>query len=91
MGGNVQDMMVALKNCKVVVGCLSNNFEANTRCNDLFTYVKQSLNKPTHIAVMDENMNWKQTDLGMKIGQPVCYTLEIQSCFLSVYLNVFYN
>ncbi|XP_033743245.1 uncharacterized protein LOC117329409 isoform X2 [Pecten maximus] len=69
-GAKLNDMMMALKNCKVIVGVMSDEFERDKMCSNMFHYAMEGLNKPFHIACVGESKEWQKTDLGMKIGQP---------------------
>ncbi|XP_021366171.1 uncharacterized protein LOC110458668 [Mizuhopecten yessoensis] len=69
-GTKMNDMMMALKNCKVLVGIMSDEFERDQNCSNMFQYAMEGLSKPFHIACVGESTDWQKTDLGMKIGQP---------------------
>lgn len=56
---------------QVVVCCVSDQFEQDQKCRDMFLYIKEQLFKKFAIAVIRESMEWKSSELGMKIGQPV--------------------
>ncbi|XP_076445934.1 uncharacterized protein LOC143283637 [Babylonia areolata] len=66
---SVEDMMMALKNCKVVVALVSDNFEQDKKSNDLLMYTMDTLNKPYVIVVIRPKLTWTNTDLGMRIGK----------------------
>lgn len=56
---------------QVVVCCVSDQFEQDEKCRDMFLYIKEQLFKKFAIAVIRESLQWKHSELGMKIGQPV--------------------
>ncbi|CAL1535024.1 unnamed protein product, partial [Lymnaea stagnalis] len=64
-----QDVMLALKNCKVVVALVSDNFESDARSNDHVLYAIDTLHKDFCIVVIGESLEWQKTDLGMRIGK----------------------
>ena len=53
------------------MACLSDEFERDDKCSDLYVYAKEQLMKQIGIAVIHPSMAWQSTNLGMKIGQPV--------------------
>ena len=70
---SVVDMTAAIKNCKVLIALVSDEFERDSKCRDLFLYAKETMNKEIIIIVLGESMEWENKDLGMKIGkQEVC-------------------
>ncbi|XP_060065175.1 uncharacterized protein LOC132545509 [Ylistrum balloti] len=69
-GAKLNDMMMALKNCKVIVGVMSDEFERDQMCSNMFQYAMEGLAKPFHLACVGTSKEWQKTDLGMKIGQP---------------------
>lgn len=66
----LDELTLAVKNCKVVVCCVSDQFEQDEKCRDMFLYIKEQLFKKFAIAVIRESLQWKHSELGMKIGQP---------------------
>ncbi|XP_062577173.1 uncharacterized protein LOC134239045 [Saccostrea cucullata] len=67
---DLSELTLAVKNCKVVVCCVSDQFERDEKCRDMFLYCKEQLFKKTAIAVIRDSLEWKNTEMGMKIGQP---------------------
>ncbi|XP_052093537.1 uncharacterized protein LOC127729717 [Mytilus californianus] len=69
---NISDMemTMALKNSKVLVACMSERFVNHEKCHRWFLYAIEQLHKPFAIAVMNESLEWKHTDIGFKIGNP---------------------
>ncbi|XP_071152762.1 uncharacterized protein [Mytilus edulis] len=69
---NISDMemTMALKNSKVLVACMSEHFVNHEKCHRWFLYAIEQLHKPFAIAVMNESLEWKHTDIGFKIGNP---------------------
>ncbi|GFN82127.1 leucine-rich repeat serine/threonine-protein kinase 1, partial [Plakobranchus ocellatus] len=65
----IDEIMLALKNCKVVVALVSDNFESDTNSHDLLLYTLDTLNKDFVIIVIGDSMDWQNTDLGMRIGK----------------------
>ncbi|XP_059158979.1 uncharacterized protein LOC131942991 [Physella acuta] len=66
---SVQDLMLALKNCKVVVALVSDNFERDEKSHGLLMYTMDTLAKNFTIVVIGESQEWLNTDLGMRIGK----------------------
>ncbi|KAH9492683.1 hypothetical protein Btru_024553 [Bulinus truncatus] len=64
-----QDVMLALKNCKVVVALVSDNFERDEKSNAHLLYTMDTLQKEVTIVVIGDNLTWQVTDLGMRIGK----------------------
>jgi hypothetical protein len=64
-------MTLAVKNSKVLLVCISENFVVDTKCRQMFLYATEQLHKPFAVAVIHEALDWQQTDLGFKIGKPV--------------------
>lgn len=56
-----------------MVCCVSDQFEQDEKCRDMFLYIKEQLFKKFAIAVIRESLQWKHSELGMKIGQPVSF------------------
>ncbi|XP_060554389.1 uncharacterized protein LOC132715413 [Ruditapes philippinarum] len=63
------DMTAAIKNCKVLIALVSDEFERDAKCRDLFLYAKDTMNKDVITIVLGESMEWENKDLGMKIGK----------------------
>ncbi|XP_070196653.1 uncharacterized protein [Littorina saxatilis] len=66
---SVEDMMMSLKNCKLVVALVSDNFERDKKSNDMLMYTMDTLNKDYIIVVIRPSLNWINTNLGMRIGK----------------------
>ncbi|XP_061180809.1 uncharacterized protein LOC133189455 [Saccostrea echinata] len=64
----VSEMTLQLKNSKVVVCCMSDQFEKDETCHNMFLYITNQLRKKILIVVVRPSMAWQETDLGMKIG-----------------------
>ncbi|XP_062577865.1 uncharacterized protein LOC134239727, partial [Saccostrea cucullata] len=64
----VSEMTLQLKNSKVVVCCMSDQFEKDETCHNMFLYITNQLRKKVLIVVVRPSMVWQETDLGMKIG-----------------------
>ncbi|KAK0062250.1 hypothetical protein Bpfe_008351, partial [Biomphalaria pfeifferi] len=64
-----QNVMLALKNCKVVVALVSDNFERDEKSNAHLLYTMDTLQKDCTIVVIGESLDWQKTDLGMRIGK----------------------
>nr|XP_022323918.1 uncharacterized protein LOC111124909 isoform X4 [Crassostrea virginica] len=77
----IEELTLAIKNCKVVVCCVSDQFEQDQKCRDMFLYIKEQLFKKFAIAVIRESMEWKSSELGMKIGQPKMCMLKTPDRF----------
>ncbi|CAG2199988.1 unnamed protein product [Mytilus edulis] len=60
----------AIMNAKVLVICMSERFTTDTKCRKIFTYATEQFHKPLAVAVLDETQEWRQTDIGFKIGNP---------------------
>lgn len=70
---SVVDMTAAVKNCKILIVLISDEFERDSKCHDLFLYAKETMNKDIIIVVLGESLEWENKHLGMKIGkQEVC-------------------
>ena len=52
---------------------MSEKFVRHPRCRQMFLYASEQLKKSFVIAVIDETLDFQQTDLGFKIGIPVQY------------------
>ncbi|XP_055958975.1 uncharacterized protein LOC130014108 [Patella vulgata] len=65
----INEMTLALKNCKVVLALISDNFERDEKCRDLLLYTIDGLTKQYVIAPIGNSLAWFKTDLGMRIGQ----------------------
>ncbi|XP_012936376.2 uncharacterized protein LOC106011403 [Aplysia californica] len=65
----VEDVMMALKNCKIVVALVSDNFESDDKSHDLLLYTMDTLSKNYIIVVVGDSLAWQNTDLGMRIGK----------------------
>ena len=52
---------------------MSEKFVRHPRCRQMFLYASEQLKKSFAIAVIDEKLDFQQTDLGFKIGIPVQY------------------
>ncbi|XP_071087235.1 uncharacterized protein [Haliotis cracherodii] len=66
---SVHDLTLALKNSKVVVALVSDNFERDEMCRDMMLYTMDTLNKDYIITVIGTSLAWQNTDLGMRIGK----------------------
>ncbi|KAK7485956.1 hypothetical protein BaRGS_00022822 [Batillaria attramentaria] len=66
---SVEDMMLALKNCKVVVALVSDNFERDSKSNDMLMYTMDTLGKQYVIVVIRPSLAWQSSNLGMRIGK----------------------
>ena len=67
------DLTTAFKHCKVLIALVSDEFERDTKCRDMFLYAKETMNKEIITVVLGESMEWMNKDLGMKLGnQEVC-------------------
>ncbi|KAL3880394.1 hypothetical protein ACJMK2_032638 [Sinanodonta woodiana] len=64
-----EDIIIAIKNCKVLIACLSDNFEKDKIYRDIFIFAKETMNKDIISAVLGESFAWRETDLGMKCGE----------------------
>ena len=62
------DLTTAIKNCKVLIVIMSDQFEKNAKCRDMLIYAKEILNKDILVVVSGESMEWQSKDIGMKIG-----------------------
>ena len=62
------DLTTAIKNCKVLLVIMSDQFERNDKCRDMLIYAKEILNKDIIVVVSGESLEWQSKDLGMKIG-----------------------
>ncbi|GFS24052.1 hypothetical protein ElyMa_006993500, partial [Elysia marginata] len=65
----MEEIMLALKNCKVVVALVSDNFESDNLSHDLLLYTMDTLNKDFVIVVVGDSMDWQNKHLGMRIGK----------------------
>ncbi|KAK3777048.1 hypothetical protein RRG08_008898 [Elysia crispata] len=68
-GTPMEEIMLALKNCKVVVALVSDNFESDSLSQDLLLYTMDTLNKDFVIVVFGDSMEWQNKHLGMRIGK----------------------
>ncbi|PVD34730.1 hypothetical protein C0Q70_06007 [Pomacea canaliculata] len=66
---SVEDLMMQLKNCKLVVALVSDNFERDQKSNDMLMYTMDTLKKAYIIVVIRPDMAWENADLGMRIGR----------------------
>ncbi|KAK3588393.1 hypothetical protein CHS0354_028970 [Potamilus streckersoni] len=64
-----EDITIAIKNCKILIACLSDSFEKDKMYRDIFIFAKETMNKDIISAVLGESFAWKETDLGMKCGE----------------------
>uniref|UniRef100_K1PTH6 non-specific serine/threonine protein kinase n=1 Tax=Magallana gigas TaxID=29159 RepID=K1PTH6_MAGGI len=62
------EMTLQFKNAKIVVCCISDQFEKDETCHDMFLYVANQLRKKVLVVVVRPSLAWQQTDLGMKIA-----------------------
>ena len=62
------DLTAAIKNCKVLIAIVSDQFEKEAKCRDILIYAKETLNKDIIVVVSGESMDWQTKDMGMKIG-----------------------
>ncbi|KAL8604081.1 hypothetical protein ACOMHN_024906 [Nucella lapillus] len=74
---SVEEMMIPLKHCKVVVALVSDNFERDKKSNDLLMYTMDTLHKPYLIVVIRPGQAWAGTDLGMRIGKQEPYLIVV--------------
>ena len=72
------DLTAAIKNCKILIAIMSDQFERDAKCRDIFMYAKDTLNKDSIIIVSGESMEWQNKDIGMKIGAQ-----EVSTCMIS--------
>ena len=63
------DIAVAVKNCRVLIACVSNNFEQDSHCRDIFLHAKDTMDKELIVVVLGDAIDWQDTDMGIKIGQ----------------------
>lgn len=56
---------------QIVVCCISDQFEKDETCHDMFLYVANQLRKKVLVVVVRPSLAWQQTDLGMKIADAV--------------------
>lgn len=56
---------------QIVVCCISDQFEKDETCHDMFLYVANQLRKKVVVVVVRPSLAWQQTDLGMKIADAV--------------------
>ena len=50
---------------------MSSEYEQDEECRSLFLYALNTLSKPFVVAAIGSDLNWKQTDLGLAIGDEV--------------------
>ena len=65
---NEIDLTAAIKNCKILIAIVSDQFEREAKCRDILIYAKETLNKEIIVIVSGESMDWQTKDMGMKIG-----------------------
>lgn len=70
---------------QVLVICMSERFTRNKKMRQMFFYATEQLHKPFVVAVMDETLEWQQTDIGFKIGIPVSIPCKELYRFLYLY------
>ncbi|XP_052285089.1 uncharacterized protein LOC127881358 isoform X1 [Dreissena polymorpha] len=63
------DLSTAIKNCKILIALVSDHFERDRQCVDIFLHAREAMNKATMVVVLGKSMEWEKKDLGMKIGQ----------------------
>ena len=52
---------------------LSDEYEKDEKCRDIFLHAKSILKKPVVIIVVGKKMNWQKTQLGYEIGPSEVY------------------
>ncbi|XP_064636061.1 uncharacterized protein LOC135493099 isoform X2 [Lineus longissimus] len=65
---SVEDMTLGLKDCKMLIVCMSNAFEADYQLCDLFLYARDTLGKPFLVCGSGQNMNWQRGVTGGKMA-----------------------
>ncbi|KAL4230338.1 hypothetical protein ACF0H5_010721 [Mactra antiquata] len=65
---DVVEMTSAIKNCKILLALVSDDFERDSKCRDMFLHAREVMNKDIIVVVLGESMEWQNKDLGMKIG-----------------------
>lgn len=81
------DLTTNIKNCKILVALVSDNFERDQKCNDLLIYAKETLNKEVIVVVMGTSMDWLNKDLGIRIGQQ---EVSLKFFYLHIHLVTFW-
>jgi len=56
---------MGLKQCKVVVVCVSDQYAQSVSCEDELTHAKTILNKPIIVIVVGDGMRWRETAIGL--------------------------
>ena len=68
---DTEDLILILKSSRVFLLMISANYAADEACNHFFFHACRSLRKPLLVLVVGEGMDWKQTEMGLAIGQEI--------------------
>lgn len=64
---------------------ISSDYEKDEQCRRLFLYAVNTLSKPLVVAAVGKDLNWKETELGLQIGDEVrSFVMSTSSKFSSI-------
>ncbi|CAF0782367.1 unnamed protein product [Brachionus calyciflorus] len=64
---SIDSISLLIRNCSLVLFCITDNFCSDTRCTDLFNFVKITILKPYVLVVLGESFEWQKTQVGALI------------------------
>ena len=70
---DIERQMVMIKNCKLFLLLVSDNYARNEHCLNLFYYAKKTLRKPIMVVVVGSTRNWQNSEIGFVIGPSEIY------------------
>ena len=56
---------------QVHVALMSSEYVKDEQCRSLFLYAANTLNKPLVVVAVGNDLNWRETDVGLMIGDEV--------------------
>ncbi|CAH1772675.1 unnamed protein product [Owenia fusiformis] len=65
------DLVVPIKDAKMALVFMSDEFAADAKCQELYHYIKLTLKKPCQIIAVGASYDWKQTPAGLLVGEEV--------------------
>lgn len=64
---SIASLSVLLRNCSLVLFCITDNFCSDQKCVNLFNFVKLNIMKPYLLVVLGESFEWQKTQVGALI------------------------
>ncbi|UJR35583.1 hypothetical protein I4U23_028336 [Adineta vaga] len=88
--GVLHDIVHGLKNTKLVIACVSDEYTQSEVCRNEFLFAKNTLRLPVILAVFGNGDKWRTTEVGMcSLACPqVNFQFENPTAFEDIYLHI---